>query len=402
MNTTFRTAITSVAFLSTVTPETFEEERIWQLRVVGYWVLMPIVIVVGVAINAVGIYLLHRPRMQSLPATVYFKLLFSLDVAILLAAINIAFTFSGCNIPSYSVARYVVHPLFTALYILQGFSNCTIVWLSYDRFLAVWFYHYYYQTQQPLVKKLRIIFTGLFCIAMHLRHLLEVSVLCFTDKEMVEVTNNTACEQGLWYVEDVLQRKGLAMAWEDGMIAARVVLLLIVPAVLVLVFSFGIVVGIFRHRLQNVAATTHTRDQAFSAIYITLFLSFTFIIMIVAGVTFISMHSLRCHGSFAKEVFRTVFLFLLLGQHTTHIFFLAINQIFRDELNILFNATKSRFNNTFMWMIQTSCPSFSTHTTSTMHKRHIKENPHLPHPMMSSDGEYTDKRMKTQTSVDEP
>ncbi|KAK8388248.1 hypothetical protein O3P69_020262 [Scylla paramamosain] len=386
MNTTFRTAITSVAFLSTVTPGTVEEERIWQLRVVGYWVLMPIVIVVGVAINAVGIYLLHRPRMQSLPATVYLKLLLSLDVAVLLVAIIVVLTFNGCYIhSSYSVARYIVYPFFAAFYILQSFSHYTIVWLSYDRFLAVWFYHYYNQTQQPLVKRLRIIFTGLFCIVLNLRHLLEVSVLCFTDKKLVAIANNTDCEQGSWYVEDVVQEKGPGMVWEDGIIAARIVLLMIVPAVLVLVFSSGIVVGMVRHRLQNVAATTHTRDQAFSAIYITLFLSFTFIIMIVAGITFISVHSLRCHGSFAKEVFLIVFYFVLLGEHTTHIFFLAINQIFREELKILFSAIKRCRNNTLVRMVQTSCPSFCTRSTSTTH------NTHMENPTLSSVGEQAEE-----------
>ncbi|MPC78084.1 hypothetical protein E2C01_072559 [Portunus trituberculatus] len=49
-----------------------EEERIWQIKVTCYWVLMPFAIVVGLAINAVGIYLLCRPRMQCVPATTQF------------------------------------------------------------------------------------------------------------------------------------------------------------------------------------------------------------------------------------------------------------------------------------------------------------------------------------------
>ncbi|MPC78085.1 hypothetical protein E2C01_072560 [Portunus trituberculatus] len=196
----------------------------------------------------------------------------------------------------------------------------TIVWLSYDRFLAVWFYHYYYRTQQSLVKRLRIIFTCLFCTAMNLRHLFTMNVECFNDKAMVKVANDTKCdEQGSWYIEDVVQEKGPGMVWEDGMIAARIVLLVILPAVLVLVFNSGIVVGLVRHRLQNMAVTRHTRE------------------------------------------------------HLIHIFFLAFNQIFREEMNILFNATKRSLNNTLGRMTQTSGSSFCTRSRSTMHNTHIKK-----------------------------
>lgn len=323
-------------------------------------------------------------------------------MAALVVAINLAVTFAGCHIHSYSAALYIVHPLFTTFYVLQSFSHFTIVWLSYDRFLAVWFYHYYRQTQQPIVKRHRIIFTGLFCIVINLRQLVEVSVVCF-NKGVIEVANNTNCKEGSLYINDVVQEKGPGMVWQDGLVAVRIVLLMIVPAVLVLVFSSGIVLGLVRHRLQNIAATAHSRDQALSAIYITLILSFTFIIMIVGGVTFVSVYSMRCHGSsFTKEVFRTALYFSVVGEHAIHIFFLAINQIFRDELKILLNAMKQHLTNIFVWMVQTCCPSFCTRSTSTMHKTHITDNPQLAQPTLSSAGEQTNERTETQTSVDDP
>ena len=321
-------------------------------------------------------------------------------MVILLVAINVSLTFNGCYIHSYDVGRYVVHPFFTAFYVLQSFSHYTIVWLSYDRFLAVWFCHYYKQTTQPLVKRLRLIFTGLFCTVINLRHLLEVRVGCLTNGVMETVVNDTECEQGSWFVEDIVQVKD-RMVWEDGMVTTRIVLLMIVPAVLVLVFSFGIVVGMVRHRLQNKAITTHTRDQAFTAIYITLFLSFSFIIMIVTGIIFVSFYTMRCNGTLAQEAFLIIFYFLVLGEHVIHIFFIAINRIFRDELNILFHTTKRCFNNTLMWMAQTSGFSFCTRSISTTHNTLAMENFQFRDSTLSVDKQ-ANQRTETQTSVNEP
>ncbi|MPD03857.1 hypothetical protein E2C01_099512 [Portunus trituberculatus] len=42
-------------------------ERRW-IREVSYWVVMPVLVVAGLAINTIAIHLLHKPRIRDLPA----------------------------------------------------------------------------------------------------------------------------------------------------------------------------------------------------------------------------------------------------------------------------------------------------------------------------------------------
>lgn len=342
-------ALGGIAFTTTPTPGEWrhvgEDEMIRVVQVVNYWVLTPVVVAVGVAVNAFGLYLLRKPRLRVLPSIAYFKLLLSLDVAVLLLSITTIVTLNGCQIHSYLTALYLVHPFFSVYYMLETFSHYVMVWVSYNRFLGLWYFHLFQHAKQPSVMRRRVAFTALFCVALHLRHLLDVQVVCVNDVGGVKATNHTeGCEGGAWMIEDSLHRAEAGDVWHDVDLAARGVLGMIVPMVLVLVFNSGFVVGTVRHRLHNIAATERTRQEAYSTIYITLAFSLSFVTAIMTRIAYLILYSrnaMHCHGTFCEEVFRGASHFLLRFDHLMRILFLSINLTFRAELRTFLQDTKN-------------------------------------------------------------
>ncbi|MPC41156.1 hypothetical protein E2C01_034741 [Portunus trituberculatus] len=350
--------------------EAVDEAWIREIKMISYQVLMPVIVVLGVTINAFGLYLLRKPRMRALQCTMNLELLFGLNVAILLVNIGSITTTDGCELQSYAVALYFAHPCFTAFYAMRLFSHYVVVWLCCDRFLALWCFNLFRQMQQPRVMKLRLILTGLFCIGLQMKYFLDVEVLCMTvsDEGIVEVTNGTQlCEQGYWFIHNIYQEIEDGDTGRNVMMMVIIALGLVVPVVLVLVFSVGIVVGMVRRRIQSIAATTSTLQQAYSAIYITLALALVFFINIMLTVVYAIIYTENtksCYASSRKEVFRAATHLLVLAEHLTLTLFLVLNQTFREELRTLLHTIKGSLCNALNCLTLTVCPSRRTRSAT--------------------------------------
>lgn len=275
----------------------------------------------------------------------YFMVLLTLDIIILLTSVSTIITVNGCHHHSYASALYFAHLFFTIFYMLQTFSHYVIVWVSYDRLLALWCLQYFKKTQHPRVIKIRMIVTGLCCVAVNLRHLINVEVECEWNEAVVEAANHSEdCEGGKWIIKDSLHVTGKRDVWQSVIKMVRGLLVIVIPVLLVLVFNMGIVIGLVRRRLFNTAATIRTRDQAYSSIYITLAISFTALVTAMPTIIhayFFAPNIRNCHGPFNEEVLRASACLLLLGEHLTHFLILAINQIFRVEVKKLLRDVKT-------------------------------------------------------------
>ncbi|XP_063884829.1 uncharacterized protein LOC135113518 [Scylla paramamosain] len=401
--TTMTTTITTIITNAWQHGQEEEEVQIRQLMVVSYWILLPVWLVVGVTLSAVGLYLLHRPRMQGLPITTYMKLLLSLDAGVMVATIATILTLNGCHIHSYAMGLFA-HFSFTLFYMFQTFCHYIIVWVCYNRFLALWCFSRFQQTQKPQVIRLRIIFTGVLCVLVNLRHLLDVQVVCMgTAGEVEAAANHTEdCEGGAWVILDSLHQSEMTEVWQMAVWIVRGILVIVMPVFLVLVFNTSIIIGLVRRRLHNAASTSRTRDQAYSSIYISLAISFTSITTAMPTVVhalFFATNIKHCHGPFSEEVFRAIANLLLLGEHLTHILFLAINQTFRDELKMLFHATKRSISKSITCMTQTPISSRQMHPFTVTTNVNMKESPQAPQLVVSAPEEKPDREAIVQIAV---
>ncbi|XP_069955307.1 probable G-protein coupled receptor B0563.6 [Cherax quadricarinatus] len=316
---------------------------------VSYEVLLPIMIVLGLVVNIFGIFLLTRRKLRSRPANSYYLMLISCDLLILVISIPTAITVNGCRLFSYSVAVYFAHIFFTFFYIIQTFTLYVILWISYDRFLALWFFKRFHEVQGRRVLRSRVLLTMSLCILMHMKHLFDVQFMCVKSSEIVKEPDEW-CEGGVWIIKDDLHSLSRKNVWTHLWWVLRGLVVLVVPIILVLVFNVGIVVGLVHRRLHNTAATTRTRGQAYSSIYISLAISATFVLCtvpITVHATFYAENIVNCTGPYSEEVFRAVANLLLIGEHLTHFLFFSFNETFRSELKTYLMAGRHRVLSAF-------------------------------------------------------
>nr|XP_045594725.1 probable G-protein coupled receptor AH9.1 [Procambarus clarkii]XP_045594726.1 probable G-protein coupled receptor AH9.1 [Procambarus clarkii] len=321
-----------------------EDDMSW-VQIVSYEVLLPILLLLGLVINGFGIFLLTRRKLRTKPSNPYYLLLLSSDVVILVVSVSTVITLNGCRLFSYSVAIYFAHFFFTLFYILQTFTLYIILWISYDRFLALWNFKRFHDVQNRRVFRIRVIVTALLCVVIHLKHLFEVQVTCSESREWNGGTEDPSegCEGGIWVINDDLHYLSRKSSWRVVLWVLRGLLVLVAPIILVLVFNGGIVAGLVHRRLHNAASTIRTRGQAYSSIYIALAISATFILCTVPATvhaTFYADNINNCRGPYSEEVFRAVANLLLIGEHLTHFLFLSFNETFRIELRTLLRAMR--------------------------------------------------------------
>ena len=255
------------------------------------------------------------------------------------------------------MALYVVHVFFTIFYILRMFCHYIIVWICYDRFLALWYCHRFQQTQKPRVMWIRVIITGIASFLLHMMYLFNVKVRCQSNIEKDTYTQD--CEAG-WIILDCRHHIESKESWQIVKRFVWSILLFVIPMFLVLAFNSGIVVGLIRRRLHNTTSTTLARHQTYSTIYISLAMSFTFVATNLPIYIYHTLYptNIKCNsGTFKEEIFLTIANLLKVGENLTHILFLFINQTFRSELKTLLHTTKRCLCNILVWMTHTGCPS---------------------------------------------
>ncbi|XP_042866287.1 uncharacterized protein LOC122249460 [Penaeus japonicus] len=320
-----------------------DDDQVEALLYVAYRVALPLMVVAGVLVTTLSLVVLTRPRLRATHVNMYFLLLASADLLIFVVSVATAVTLNGCDLPSRDFALYFAHFFFTLFYIVQTFSMYIILWISYDRFLAVWDFKRFHEIQKPGVLRCRLVVTLLVCVLIHLKHLFEVEVTCVDEANQVVATAEP-CDDGTWIINDglhFLYRKAL---WRQVFWVLRGLLVLVIPVVLVVVFNGGIVAALVCRRASNTAATARTRDRDLSRIYTILAIAATFIVCTVPSLvhaTFYAENIVRCHGPYAEEVLRAVANLLLLFEHVTHFVILSFCELFWAELKRVLRAIRS-------------------------------------------------------------
>ncbi|XP_042237480.1 uncharacterized protein LOC121876452 isoform X2 [Homarus americanus] len=345
-----------------------EEEEVAMIQFVTYEVLLPMVIVTGVLITTIGLIILSKPKLRVRPVNKYYMLLLGTDVAVLLVSLSRVITVNGCRLYSYGVAFYFAHFFFSIFSMFQSFTLFIILWISYDRYLALWNFKRFQEVQSRRVFRIRLCFTIVVCVCSHLKHLLTGEVMCSTDgaggsevlgnagvsvnysdhqdsKEFLEPT----CENGSWILKDEVHNLDRNNPWEVLPWVARGLASLIIPIILVVVFNGGIVAGLIQRRLNNSAATPRTRGRAYSSIYITLAISTTFFVCTMPITIYIVFYAETedCRGTYSVEVFRAVANLLMVIRHLTHSLIFSFSENFRIELGIFLTGARRKIVSAF-------------------------------------------------------
>ncbi|XP_063588768.1 uncharacterized protein LOC134765902 [Penaeus indicus] len=324
-----------------------DDERVEELLYVAYRVALPLMVVGGILVTTLTLVVLTRPRLRATHVNTYFLLLASADLVIFVVSVATAVTLNGCELYSHDFALYFAHFFFTLFYIVQTFSMYIILWISYDRFLAVWDFKRFHEIQKPGVLRVRLVGTLLVCVLIHMKHLFEVEINCVTEENQV-VEAPGPCSDGVWVVNDSLHFLDGKVLWRQLVWVLRGLLVLVIPIVLVVVLNGGIVVALVCRRVRNTAATARTRGRDLSRIYTILAIAATFIACTVPSLvhaTFYAKNIVRCHGPYGEEVLRAVANFLLLFEHVTHFIILSFCELFWAELRRVLRAIRHSLKN---------------------------------------------------------
>ncbi|XP_050687056.1 uncharacterized protein LOC126980826 [Eriocheir sinensis] len=301
-----------------------------------YRVVLPLLVFLGLAANALCLLVLTRPNLRSTRVNWYFIALASSDLLVCIFHIPVITTITGCTFSSYAEALYFTHFGWTLVGVCQTFGLYVIVWLSFDRFVAVWMYEVYPKIQQqPNVKRNRLLVTAVACVIFHLVYMVQAEVRCDSP-----VDGDEACEYGHWAVVSGYQYMFYS-TWHKVYSVFYGLLIRWVPNCLLIFFNTSLVVGVMQGRV-NLPAGSQTpggsgeRNLIIITIAITIsYALFTLPIMIyITG--YAGPEPDRCSAYHPKEVLRAVGNSLQLFEHVIHIaFYIGLNRPFRNELKYL-------------------------------------------------------------------
>ncbi|KAG7156107.1 cysteinyl leukotriene receptor 2-like [Homarus americanus] len=320
------------------------EEGVDRGHQVVYRQILPIVICLGVLSNGLCVFILSRPSLRSARVNRYFLVLAVSDLLVCLFYIPVSTTITGCTFSSYAEAFYFSHFGWTLVGIAQAIGTYTILWLSLDRFIAVWWYSLYPSIQKkPNVLRNRMVVTVFLCIITHLAYMFTSTVYYCSNADETD----DLCTEGTLIVKTGYQNH-FDETWHKIYRSLFGLFIRWVPCCLLLLFNVGLVIGVMRGRV-NFPATGHGTGRsgertlvitmiAITASYILLTLPIT--VYIMAYATYVVN---RCSEEYPKEVLRAVGNCLQLFEHVIHIVFLVgLNNGFRKELKILLHLEERK------------------------------------------------------------
>ncbi|XP_068251094.1 FMRFamide peptide receptor frpr-18-like [Palaemon carinicauda] len=373
---------------------------IWYIQYTSYMILLPILIAVGWIVSSISFFVLRRTKLRATHVNTYFLLLAGADFFVFTVSIPTIKSLNGCNLRSHAYALYFVHVFFTIFYIIQTISLYLILWIAYDRFLAIWNFSRFNEIQKPSVIRMRLTCTIIICVLLHLEHLFNVKVTCSNVPNCkpgnstcetiarLMIAENT-CKDGIWIINDGLHYITEKPIWRQIYWALYGLLVSAIPIILVVLLNLGIVVAIIIQRVRSVSSTARTQRRDLSRIYIILAISLTFICCTAPTLihaTFYANNIDNCHGPYSEEIFRAVAHLLLLVEHITHFIILIFNEVFWQELKKVV-ALARQYTKNFLWRLTGHADlaenSVDTGTNSPAEVPAVEPMPTAPLPTIS-------------------
>ncbi|CAL4217594.1 unnamed protein product, partial [Meganyctiphanes norvegica] len=117
----------------------FVPDEVAAVLKIRFHIVFPVLIVLTIIINAGCILVTMRPKLRAYHCNAYIQLMAILDLLSSIAYLPFVFDNELCLYSSYYYAFYFTHFGLMVADCLRTFSSYVLLFLTYDRFLAIWF-----------------------------------------------------------------------------------------------------------------------------------------------------------------------------------------------------------------------------------------------------------------------
>ncbi|CAL4157931.1 unnamed protein product, partial [Meganyctiphanes norvegica] len=265
---------------------------------IAYRGFFPVIILFGIILNGLCIVVVSRRKIRLNPFSMYVKFGALVDVISFLIMIPIIKSHL-CSPDSYSMAFYKTYLGWTLVSYLRHLSYFSLLWISYDRFLAIWFNQKFKETQNSTVVHRRLVATTLFALVIFLPGIVIGEVKCaagltdgtvYTEAQWLSIPGYKRRIDQLWFK---MYRMTIALSMEG------------IPSLIQLALSIGLIVGLIRKgRNIKSAGKRRRKSKLYVQTAVILCLNATYILVSVPHtiLTAISFSGNKCHASPRKEV----------------------------------------------------------------------------------------------------
>ncbi|CAL4124719.1 unnamed protein product, partial [Meganyctiphanes norvegica] len=291
---------------------------------VAYQVVVPTLVVLGVIGNVLCLVVLAKPHVRALHVNRYFLFMAVMDLLSCLFVIPVSLTISGCVFTSRHIAYYYAYLGWAVPEILQIISFCVIVFLSYDRCLAIYLPAHFKEIQNHKVFRNRIIGIVTFSIFLHL--------------PVIALGNVEELDDGKFIVTD-----GYRSMFDNPFFkiysAFKEVLDYVGPSIIQMMFHIALVVAMVKTKFIHEDEELERKKFVLNVTIISmgLFYLVTSMPVCIYNFYYAKPNNDCCHGEYGVEVFRGIANCFKLSQNVFNIIFIVIlNKTFKKEFLTLF------------------------------------------------------------------
>ncbi|CAL4127376.1 unnamed protein product, partial [Meganyctiphanes norvegica] len=132
-------------------------EDVAKVLAIRYHIVFPIFITLGILTNAFCIAVTRRKKLRALHSNAYIQVMAVLDIMSACAYLPFVFDNEFCLYKNYTQAFYFTRFGFIIVNCIRSSGTYILVFLTYDRFLAIWFPQTFQKVKTKGVLKKRLI-----------------------------------------------------------------------------------------------------------------------------------------------------------------------------------------------------------------------------------------------------
>ncbi|CAL4059104.1 unnamed protein product, partial [Meganyctiphanes norvegica] len=369
MGDTDSTALTTLGLANTAVVGPKREE-VLELLAVTHGIILPILITWGVLINGFCLVVVDRPVLNKWHFNKYVKLLALVDMLGCLASAPAVICQRICYFSNYTVAFYYTHFGWTLVLLFRSYSVITILWMSYDRVLAIWNFQMFQRATKPEAFRRRLMFTILFGI---------IATLPCMAGGRVEETECTECDDD--FDDDIdlwISKEAPSIHGQDLWFKVYLLLILIghsVSLFILLALSVGLVVGLIKKRYENRPSAKKRRQfhHTITVLIINATYAFFNIPYMLVIIRLQGLPEEKVHCTYTIRIERLAAIgtcFLMLWHSANTLIIFIVNKDYRNEVKVVLSMIPCLRRYCIVYRDERSNSSLDTNTTAEFTLRH--------------------------------